>query len=102
MQITQVNFDNNIVLKLSGRFTFDCHKEFTEHYNTIINRSDIEKLFIDLYKVEYLDSTALGMLLLLKERAAEKNISVCLRGCNGTVKHIIEVAGFHKLFPMDQ
>jgi len=66
----------------------------------VLKTPNVQSLDIDLSHVDYLDSSALGMLLLLKERAAAKNIALALVGCTGTVKQILEIANFSKLFTM--
>jgi anti-anti-sigma factor len=47
-----------------------------------------------------MDSSALGMLLLIRERATANNQRVSLSGCKGTVKQILDVANFGRLFQM--
>ncbi len=100
MQVSQkVNADKS-VLSLSGRFDFNSHRDFREGYEAILKTSGIRSMDIDLTGVDYLDSSALGMLLLLKERATAQNVDVSLVGCNGTVKQILDIANFGKLFTM--
>jgi anti-anti-sigma factor len=98
MQITQRVNDGKAVLSLGGRFDFNTHREFRDGYESLLGKSGLQSFDIDLSAVEYLDSSALGMLLLLKERATAKNVKVALVGCKGTVKQILEIANFSKLF----
>jgi len=55
---------------------------------------------IDLGGVDYLDSSALGMLLLLRERAESMGKTVSLTRMQGTVKQVLDVANFDKIFVM--
>jgi len=48
--------------------------------------------------VEYLDSSALGMLLLVRERAEAVGKPVVLSHPNPTVAQILDIANFRKLF----
>jgi anti-anti-sigma factor len=64
----------------------------------MLGSKDIRELEIDLGKVEYLDSSALGMLLLLRERAENSRKRVMLSNCRGTVKQVLDIANFGKLF----
>lgn len=100
MQVTQQHNAGNAALALTGRFDFNSHRIFRDAYESILKTDGVRTLDIDFSKVEYLDSSALGMLLLLKERSAEKNIAVRLVGCTGTVQQILEIANFNKLFTM--
>lgn len=43
-------------------------------------------------------SSALGMLLMLKQRAEHKMRTIALVNCKGTVRNILEIANFNKLF----
>ena len=45
-----------------------------------------------------MDSSALGMLLILRERAAEMKVEVTLTNPRETVRQVLGVANFHKLF----
>ena len=49
-------------------------------------------------QTEYIDSSALGMLLLLREHAGSEQGSVHLKGCRNDVKDILKVSNFDKLF----
>ena len=49
-------------------------------------------------KVDYLDSAALGMLMLLHERAKEANKLVTLLNASGVASQVMEIANFSKIF----
>jgi anti-anti-sigma factor len=48
--------------------------------------------------VAYLDSSALGMLLMVRERAQAANKEISLSQANPTVMKILDIANFSKLF----
>jgi len=98
MQVSQHITDGTATLSLSGRFDFNAHRDFRDAYEALMNTSGIQALDIDLGGVDYLDSSALGMLLLVKERAAARNIRLQLSGCKGAVRQILDIANFGKLF----
>ncbi|MGD9786422.1 MAG: STAS domain-containing protein [Sulfuricellaceae bacterium] len=85
---------------LNGRFDFNSQRLFRSSYDTPLSDASIHTLEIDLGDVEYLDSSALGMLLLLKERAAAAKKELVLANCRGTVMQVLEVANFNRLFTM--
>jgi len=91
------NSNNTAVIRLSGRFTFDNHKEFRSAFSQQLagNSSQIN---IDFGGVEYIDSAALGMLLLARERAGEQGKTVALANCLGPVKAVLDIANFQRLF----
>ena len=85
-------------LVLSGRFDFHANKAFRTAYDDLLKREGAECLEIDMRDVEYMDSSALGMLLLLKERAEAADRSVILAHCRKPVREILDVVNFGKLF----
>ena len=47
---------------------------------------------------EYIDSSALGMLLLLREHAGNESSNITIEGCNDDIKKIFSISNFEKLF----
>ncbi|SMC20537.1 anti-anti-sigma factor [Andreprevotia lacus DSM 23236] len=83
---------------LSGQFDFSAHREFRQVCETLIANSSVREVLIDFQNVNYLDSSALGMLLLLKEKIGAANKSLALVNCRDTVKQVLEIACFGKIF----
>ena len=98
MQITLRAEDKRAILRLTGRFEFSMHREFREAVDTALQTKDVEAVVIDLAGVEYLDSSALGMLLMLRDRANTAKKSLSLASPRGMVKQALEIARFDKLF----
>lgn len=89
-------------MSMSGRFDFQIHREFKEAYTRLLEDDAVHEIEIEMSKLEYLDSSALGMLLLLNERAKSVNKSVSLSRPSGVVAQVLEVANFGKLFNIVQ
>ncbi len=87
----------NVKISISGRFDFSSHKEFREAYRNTPSGSDNE-FTIDMSGTEYVDSSALGMMLLLREHAGGDQAKVSVSGCRKEVKDILIVSNFDKLF----
>ena len=85
-------------LHMKGRFDFDVHRSFKEVYDPLLHQKGINSMEIDLGDVEYLDSSALGMLLLVRERAEAVGKHVILSRPSPTVAQILDIANFKKLF----
>ena len=85
-------------LSLSGRFDFHAHREFRSAYEKVLASEAVREIEVDFDGVDYLDSSALGMLLLLREKAEAQGSSVTLSGLRGTVKQMLDIANFGKLF----
>jgi len=98
MQITRQDDTNRLLLKLSGRFDFHSHKDFRSAYEQALESKQSNRIEVDFAGVDYLDSSALGMLLLLREKADASGKQIVLTGLQGTVKQVLDVANFGKLF----
>ncbi|MCK5647557.1 MAG: STAS domain-containing protein [Gammaproteobacteria bacterium] len=94
--ISSVN-GNIVNISVSGRFDFTCHKDFREAYRNAPSGSSNE-FVVDMTAAEYIDSSALGMLLLLREHAGSEQSSVSIKGCGNEVKDILALSNFDKLF----
>ena len=90
--------DAHATLKLGGRFEFHSHRDFRSAYEKMLETGSVREIIIDFAGVDYLDSSALGMLLLLREKAEGAGKNVVLTGLQGTVKQVLEIANFGKLF----
>ena len=90
---------NALVISVPGRFDFSKHNEFRKAYKDINIENGIYE--IDLRATEYLDSSALGMMLLLKEIADENSSIVKITHANNELREILRIASFDKLFVIE-
>ncbi len=91
--------DNNgqdLVIKISGRFDFSTHQVFREAYED--QPDTVRRYSIDMMDTSYLDSSALGMLLLLRDYAGGENSTICIVNCNTDVRKILTISNFEQLF----
>lgn len=94
---TQIQ-DNVGRIVMKGRFDFQVHKEFKEAYTGLFDNAAVRLIEIEMSKLDYLDSSALGMLMLLNERAKPVNKIISLVNPSGMVNQVLEVANFNRLF----
>lgn len=95
----QSNIDSSgkeLTVKVEGRFDFSAHQEFRDAYEGI--SSDINSYVVDLGNTSYLDSSALGMLLLLRDHAGGDNANIKIIKCNEDVRKILTISNFEQLF----
>ena len=85
-------------LKVSGRFDFSLHNEFRKAYKGLGVSGG--EYIVDLGTTEYLDSSALGMLLLLKEYAESESSKVKITNGSPEILEILNIASFDKLFTL--
>lgn len=85
-----------LTIRIQGRFDFSSHQEFRDAYEN--NDESIKEYLIDMNDTTYLDSSALGMLLLLRDYAGGDNANVVITNCNQDVKKILTISNFEQLF----
>lgn len=85
-------------INLNGRFDFNTHREFRAAYEPLIGDPSLRMITVDFAGVDYLDSSALGMLLMLRDKSGGANKEVALTGVRGNVKQVLDIANFGKLF----
>jgi HptB-dependent secretion and biofilm anti anti-sigma factor len=94
---TQISFNEGRgCIAMTGNFTFESHREFKQATSAVLEHPGLSEIEIDFSAVEYMDSAALGMLLLLNERASGRKVT--LVNCKGTVKSVLDIANFGKIF----
>jgi len=82
---------------LHGRFVFASHRDFNDAVNGALQKSE-PSIVVDLSDVSYIDSAALGMLLLARHRAEQLGKTISVQGAGGTVLQVLQIANFDKLF----
>lgn len=95
MTINSTQSGDTVTIHVNGRFDFATHQEFLRAYKEYPKG---EKSFaVDLSGTEYMDSSAMGMLLQLREHANPGSPILLNNGSDG-IKEILRIANFDKLF----
>ncbi len=98
MSITSSISDDSkqVTIAVTGRFDFSNHQSFVKAYK---DHPKGEKNFVvELSAAEYMDSSAMGMLLQLREHSTKEKNCVVLAHCNEAILEILRIANFDKLF----
>ena len=98
MDIQTTTYNGKATLRLKGRFQFDSHREFRSAYEPYIADPAMRVVVVDFSGVDYLDSSALGMLLLLREKLIAVRKEAEITGAKGAVKQVLDIANFARLF----
>ena len=85
-----------VTIKVDGRFDFSVHRDFRTAYRLLDPTQS--SYVIDLTQTSYMDSAALGMLLVLRERVGNDPSRVKLVGCNPEIQQILDISRFDQLF----
>jgi HptB-dependent secretion and biofilm anti anti-sigma factor len=71
---------------------------FGAAYEPLVADAACRAITLDFSRVDYLDSSALGMLLMLRDKMGGCGKEVALTGVAGNIKQVLEIANFSKLF----
>ena len=97
---SQLQQDSKLLtIQIVGKFDFGCHQQFRQQYE----ECDGEKMqfAVDLSETTYMDSSALGMLLLLRDHAGGELSSIQIINANSDIRQILKISNFHQLFQID-
>ncbi len=98
--ISVVRTDHEVTINVKGRFTFELYDQFRDAYRQ--NTTDTSKklrFVVDMAGTEYIDSSALGVLLLLREECGcLDNDDVTLTNVRPEIRNILETANFQRIF----
>lgn len=87
---------DKVIIAVTGKFDFQLYDAFRSSYADTSGQG--VQYEVDLSGTEYLDSSALGMLLLLREHAGGESSKIDITRVSDDVKKILDVANFGKLF----
>ena len=85
-----------LTIAVNGRFDFSAHQDFRKAYENVAGQP--QKYRVDMRDATYLDSSALGMLLLLRDHAGGDDADIAIINCNDDVKKILTISNFDQLF----
>lgn len=88
-----------IEISISGRFDFSLHQHFRDSYSNCKDKDT--EYTLNLSETTYMDSSALGMILLLKDHAESQSGQVIIKKPSESVNQILEIAQFHRLLSIE-
>ena len=98
ISVSESEDGRQVTIAVAGRFDFSVHKAFRDAY---VNHTAAGLRFVlDLSRTEYMDSSALGMVLLLREHAGDERSRITICNASPDVAKILRIANFDKLLDM--
>lgn len=88
---------NKATLNICGQLNLANRDTFT---NSVLNifKSKIKLLIVDMKDISYIDSVGMGTLLIVRQQAQKKNITISIINLNEEVKKVLKQACFDTLF----
>ena len=88
-----------LTIQVQGRFDFSSLQLFRNAYE---NQDGQPKTYVvDLKESDYLDSSALGMLLALRDHAGGDSSNIKIVNCTPDVKKILVITKLNELFTVE-
>lgn len=97
---TKANDGRNITITISDRFDFSLHQDFRESYRDV--QVNGVRFALDLREANYMDSSALGMILLLKDHAEALGGELVIRRPNEAIRKILDIAKFNRFVTIEE
>lgn len=85
---------------ISGSFTFRDHDTFFEVV-AMIKSGDEKRIVLNMADCDFLDSAALGMLVIAHDEAIAKKVDLSIKGPQGKVKDVLFAARFDTLYKIE-
>jgi anti-anti-sigma factor len=101
MEYTQDPTPGGIVIALRGSFTFKDHHGFRAVLDILAATSGSLKI-LDLSKIEFLDSAALGMLMIAEEETVRAHGVLTLRNPSAPIARLFELSSMDTLFKIER
>lgn len=99
MNVRVVRLANEMHVQIQGRFCFDDRHTFNRALEPVLAEGGVG-IVIDLSRVDYLDSAALSLLLILRDKARTARRPIALIRSPGVASQILDVARFDALFEL--
>ncbi len=95
---SNVSSDEGILtITIDGRFDATSLDDFRRSYEDV-DSDLINQYHVDLKDTVHLDSSALGMLLVLRDFAGGDQANITIKNCSPEVKKIFAISSFTQLF----
>ena len=86
------------VIRLQGRFDYQVRSAFQQTVKSAVENTSASEIQIDLGGVNHVDSSALGMLILLRIDAESAGKTVVLTRATERVMGTLRIANFESFF----
>jgi len=95
MNISTSSEGSKQIINIQGRFDFSVQADFRQAYE---GAPSSNTFVLNFASADYMDSSALGMLLLLRDYAGGDDAKIELTNCRSEITNILEISNFQKLF----
>lgn len=100
MDVKQSASGKSCIIHLSGKFTFSDHVSF-KSIRGLFSEDAYDTIIFDFSEVTFMDSSALGMMMIAREEATTHNKNIILRKPKDKVEKMFRVSKFDTIFTIE-
>ena len=101
MKTTIEEFDENIIVTMTGSLDTAAAIEAEQTLKTITEGETAKDIVCECQELEYIASSGLRILLDVLKKTKAKGKKVCLRNVNDDIKNVFNITGFINLFDFE-
>lgn len=90
--------DGPTLVRLRGRIHIDSSPAFRNQLLSLLGAQSTQAVVVDMTEVSYIDTSGIATLVEGLKIARQRAKTLCLRGPQGRILHLFEVAGLLDLF----
>jgi anti-anti-sigma factor len=91
-----------IRMSVTGEIDVSTVDRLRDALNLALNEPGVGRVLLDFEPLRFLDSSGIATLVGAYRAADERGIRLRIRGCNGTVRHILEVTGVYEVLASEE
>ena len=99
MDITEQVIQETTVLDLRGRFDFSARREFESAIRRVQN-GPFHRVVLNLKAVTFLDSTALGMLVMAHQALLLRQVCLSMVNPSTLIQQVLDLANVSQMIPI--
>lgn len=97
IEMIETNQDKaQLTVRISGKFNFKMYREFARIYTG--NKGKYDRYILDMRETNYMDTSALGMLLQMREYLDASRDDIHIINCSNQLQSLFEISNFDQLF----
>jgi anti-anti-sigma factor len=85
-----------VTISIQGRFDYSVQQEFRHSYER--GSSKVGSFVLDMRNTDYMDSSSLGMLLILRDFAGGESAIIRIINCSEEIRNILTIFNFDGMF----
>jgi anti-anti-sigma factor len=91
-----------IRMSIIGEIDIGTVDQLRSALHRALDEPGVGRVLLDFEPLRFLDSSGIVTLIGAYRAADERGIRLRIRGCNGTVRHILEVTGVYEVLATDE